>query len=329
MNAASSGQVGIIIVNWNSGDLRRKCLASMMVCERLDRIACVAVVDNNSRDGSCDDLPDIPVPVRVIRNSDNKGFAAACNQGAAVCNADYLLFLNPDSELLPNSLSVPLSFMDEPENRRVAVCGIQLLDEADRVSRSCSRLPTCYNLTTMALRLHSLSRRLFPPNFMKEWDHSQTRVVEQVIGAFFLVRRSVYDQLQGFDERFFVYFEEVDFCERTRQLGMQTVYLATAQARHVGGGCSNQVRATSLFYSLRSRLLYARKHFSTTAAGLIDVTTLFAEPSIRIFRAAISLKWKKVRPLTQAFGMLWRDRFAQKAITQAAFPSTAGERRAA
>jgi GT2 family glycosyltransferase len=150
-----------------------------------------------------------------------------------------------------------------------------------------------------------------------------------VIGAFFLVRRSIYDQLQGFDERFFVYFEEVDFCERTRQLGMQIVYLATAQARHVGGGCSNQVKATSLFYSLRSRLLYARKHFSNTAASLVEVTTLFAEPTIRIFRAAISFRWKKVRPLADAFGMLWRDRFARKATAQAAVPTTAGERRAA
>lgn len=329
MKDARSGQVGIVIVNWNSGDLLRKCLASMTASERLDRVACVAVVDNHSQDGSCDSLPEISVPVRVIRNADNKGFAAACNQGAALCHADYLLFLNPDSELLPNSLSVPLQFMDEPENRRVAVCGIQLLDESDRVARSCSRLPTCYNLTTMALRLHSLSRRLFPPNFMKEWDHSQTRVVEQVIGAFFLVRRTIYDQLQGFDERFFVYFEEVDFCERTRQLGMQTVYLATAQARHVGGGCSNQVRATSLFYSLRSRLLYARKHFSRSSAGIVEFATLFAEPSIRLFRAALSLKLKKIRPLTEAFGMLWRDRWSQKSAPQAESKQVVSERRAA
>lgn len=318
MQTIASGQLGIVIVNWNSGDMLRSCLASMAACDRIDRLAQVVVVDNNSADDSCDNLPSLPVPVRVIRNSDNRGFAAACNQGASVCHGDYILFLNPDSELLPNSLSVPLQFMDDPQHANVAVCGIQLLDEAGRVARSCSRLPTCFNLTAMALRLHSVSRRLFPPNFMKEWDHAETRDVEQVIGAFFLVRRSVYDQLHGFDERFFVYFEEVDFCERTRQLGMRTVYLATAQAIHVGAGCSGQVRALSLFYSLRSRLLYASKHFSTSAAITVHVATLVGEPVIRVIRSTFGFKWKQIGPLMFAFGKLWRDRWNPRNTT----PST-------
>lgn len=326
METAASGQLGIVIVNWNSGDMLRSCLASMTACERIDRLAQVIVVDNNSADGSCDNLPSLPLPVRVIRNSENRGFAAACNQGALVCQGEYVLFLNPDSELLPNSLSVPLQFMDDPQNANVAICGIQLLDESGRVARSCSRLPTCFNLTTMALRLHSLSRRLFPPNFMKEWDHAQTRDVEQVIGAFFLVRRTVYDQLHGFDERFFVYFEEVDFCERTRQLGMRTVYLATAQATHVGAGCSGQVRALSLFYSLRSRLLYASKHFSAGAAITVHAATLIGEPIIRVTRATLGFKWKQVGPLVFAFGKLWQDRWRPRSTTPLTSTSAALKR---
>jgi GT2 family glycosyltransferase len=328
MKTTNSSQVGIVIVNWNSGEMLRSCLSSMMVCDQLDCLEQVVIVDNNSADDSCENLPSLPVPVRVIRNTENRGFAAACNQGATVCHGKYVLFLNPDSELLPNSLSEPLRFMDEPWNANVAVCGIQLLDESGRVARSCSRLPTCFNLTAMALRLHSVSRRLFPPNFMKEWDHAQTRDVEQVIGAFFFVRRSVYDQLGGFDERFFVYFEEVDFCERTRQLGQRTVFLAAAQAIHVGAGCSGQVRGLSLFYSLRSRLLYANKHFSRAAAFTVQAATLVGEPVIRVTRAALGLKWKQIGPLTFAFRKLWQDRFSRRTALPSNSAST-GLKRAA
>jgi N-acetylglucosaminyl-diphospho-decaprenol L-rhamnosyltransferase len=94
MDAATMGRLGIVIVNWNSGDMLRQCLASMAVCDRFDRVAQVVVVDNNSRDDSCDDLPSLTAPVKVIRNADNLGFAAACNQGAAVCSAEYVLFLS-------------------------------------------------------------------------------------------------------------------------------------------------------------------------------------------------------------------------------------------
>jgi GT2 family glycosyltransferase len=167
----------------------------------------------------------------------------------------------------------------------------------------------------MALRLNGLSRRWFPPHFMKEWDHSQTRVVDQVIGAFFLVRTQLFEDLNGFDERFFVYFEEVDFCERTRQRGLKTVYLASAQARHVGAGCSSQVRGRALFYSLRSRIAYAEKHLPRGQATLVRAATLVGEPSIRIAASVLKLKWKNLQPLISAFAMLWQDRFTGKPAT--------------
>ncbi len=309
MDPQKPGQLGIVIVNWNSGPLLRRCLESMSACLRIDRVALVVVVDNDSHDGSCDDLPRIDIPVEVIRNDSNRGFAAACNQGAAVCHAEYLLFLNPDTELLSNSLSVPLDYLDDPHHRDVGICGVQLLDERGRVARSCSRLPTGFSLVAMAWRLHGLSRWLFPPHFMKEWDHAETRVVEQVIGAFFLVRTRLFERLGGFDERFFVYFEEVDFCERTRQLRLQTVFLASAQARHMGGGCSNQVRGRSLFYSLRSRIAYADKHLPRWQSLLVLASTSLGEPMIRLALATLKLKWQTVGQLMYAFGNLWQDRF--------------------
>lgn len=321
MAAKQPGQLSIVIVNWNSGDMLRCCLQSMSVAQSLDRVSQVVVVDNDSRDGSCDNLPQISVPVVVIRNDSNRGFAAACNQGAAACQSDYVLFLNPDSELLANSLSEPLVYMDAPEHQDVGICGIQLLDGKGKVARSCSRLPTFWSLITLALRLQGLSRRLFPPHFMKEWDHAETRQVEQVIGAFFLVRMPLFQHLGGFDERFFVYFEEVDFCERTRQLGLKTMYLASAQALHVGGGCSSQVKGRSLFYSLRSRIQYAQKHLPRIQALLVAAATMIAEPIIRITFAILKLKRKNIGPLMFAFSKLWQDRFTRQPAASNAQPS--------
>lgn len=301
--------LAIVIVNWNSGQFLKDCLASLHHCEGLGRVTRVVVVDNASHDDSYRDLPALPVALTVICNETNRGFAAACNQGAAVCNAQHLLFLNPDTVLHANSLRGPLEHLDDPSNADVGICGIQLIDDRGRIGRTCSRLPTPVSMFAMATRLHSLLPRLFPPHFMKEWDHQQTRTVEEVIGAFFVVRRDLFEQLNGFDERFFVYFEEVDFCERSRQLGFRTVYLTTAQAEHSGGGCSNQIRGRSLFYSLRSRVLYANKHFSTVAATICWFATFVMEPVIRSLQMVLGLRFKNLGPLWFANSLLWRDRF--------------------
>lgn len=308
-SSMSGGGLAIVIVNWNSGQFLKDCLASLNRCEHLDRLAQVVVVDNASHDDSYRDLPVLPVPLTVIRNKTNRGFAAACNQGAAVCTANYLLFLNPDTVLHANSLRGPLDYLDDTNHADVGICGIQLIDDRGRIGRTCSRLPTPVSMFAMATRLHSLLPRLFSPHFMKEWDHQQTRVVDEVIGAFFVVRRDLFWQLDGFDERFFVYFEEVDFCERSRQLGFRTVYVATAQAEHTGGGCSNQIRGRSLFYSLRSRVLYANKHFTTSAAAMCWFATFVMEPVIRSLQMILGLRFKNLGPLWYANSLLWRDRF--------------------
>ena len=141
---------------------------------------------------------------------------------------------------------------------------------------------------------------------MSEWDHATNRDVDQVIGAFFLIRRTVFEALNGFDERFFVYFEEVDVSYRARQAGWRSVYLATARAFHAGGGTSQQVKAARLFYSLRSRLLYGFKHFSRLRAWALVGVTLLVEPISRLVFSAIRGGREDVLNTLRAYGMLWR-----------------------
>ena len=141
---------------------------------------------------------------------------------------------------------------------------------------------------------------------MTEWDHAATRTVDEVMGAFFFMRRSAFERLGGFDERFFVYFEEVDFSLRAREAGWRTVYLADAQAFHLGGGVSDQVKAHRLAYSLHSRLLYVVKHFSTLDSSMVAAATLLIEPWTRLAWAALRLAPREIGETLGGFFLLWR-----------------------
>src|SRR5688572_16617814 len=117
----------IIIVNWNTGTLIRDCLKSITQARGEGfRLGRVVVVDNNSVDGSSEGLGDSSdQPISVLYNDTNRGFAAACNQGAAGTQADYLLFLNPDTRLFPDSLWRSLEFLEQAENGKVGICGVR------------------------------------------------------------------------------------------------------------------------------------------------------------------------------------------------------------
>ncbi|QXP88570.1 glycosyltransferase family 2 protein [Methylococcus capsulatus] len=273
--------IDIVIVNWNSGNQLRECLRSIGNLVGEAEPLTVTVVDNASCDGSADGLPEPSCPLRVIRNRANLGFGRASNLGAREGSADYLLFLNPDTRLHPGALSIPLGFMESETGRHVGICGVQCLDETGGVARCCARFPTAWRLVGQALGLDRLFPRWIPPHFLGEWPHDSDRDVDQVIGAFFFVRRAVFEQLGGFDERFFVYYEDLDFSLRARRAGWGSRYLAGARIFHRGGGVSRQISARRLHYLTHSKLRYARKHFAGIDAFLVSAAVLLLEPLAR------------------------------------------------
>lgn len=298
--------VSIVIVNWNSGAQLAEGVSSIEKCHH-GLVSSVVIVDNSSTDdslGRVETLQNLPLKPLIIRKSENSGFGKACNLGAQLAESEYLLFLNPDAALYADTLPKALAFIKDPANSTVGICGVQLLDEDGRISRSCARFPTAWGFVAHAVGLD----RLFPHlgHFMAEWDHKITRDVDHVIGAFFLVRRELFEALHGFDERFFVYLEDLDFSCRAHRAGWRSVYLAEAQAFHAGGGTSKQIKARRLFYSLRSQLLYSVKHFSRIGALTVMFSTLLIEP---LSRFALALK-RRSRPELEetwaAYGMLWR-----------------------
>ena len=298
----------IIIVNWNSGGSLSECIESIGAARKDGfELSRVVVVDNASQDGLPDDLEDLRLPLVLLRNKENRGFAVACNQGAQGSKADFLLFLNPDTRLFKNSLTEPLSFMGRAENRDIAILGIQLVDEKGRASRTCARFPAPHHFLAHMLGLYRLYPRLFQDHFMREWDHGESRDVDHVMGAFFLIRRQLFEDLGGFDEQFFVYLEDLDLSFRARKAGWRTYYLITAQVYHKGGGASEQAKAMRLFYSLRSRIFYGYKHFTLGTATALMLATLLLEPWARIGLALSMRSHSRIKETLKAYVYLWES----------------------
>jgi N-acetylglucosaminyl-diphospho-decaprenol L-rhamnosyltransferase len=295
----------IVIVNWNAGAQLQRCLDSISTASLNGaELLRVVIVDNASSDGSAERIQPGSVPLFMIRNTINRGFAAACNQGARDSQAAYLLFLNPDIVLTNESLAAPVRFMESERNSKVAVCGVQLLNGRGQIVPSCSRFPTPQHFYSQIFGLTHLFPDWFQESLMRDWNHRETRPVDIVMGAFLLVRQEIFATLQGFDEDFFVYYEEVDFLCEVHRAGWRSYYLVTAQAYHNGGGCSNQAKAARLFYSLRSRIIYCCKHFGWAHAAGVVLATCLIEPFSRMAYATARDGMREIGDTLRAYAML-------------------------
>lgn len=300
--------IDIVVVNWNSG----RQLTSMMrsvAAYNAGAVSRIVIVDNASTDDSMARDWGIEInscEIDVIKNESNLGFGVACNQGAARGRGKYILFLNPDAELYDDSLRKAIDFMEHPENQSVGVCGVQLIDEDQHIARSCARFPTPLMFTLMALGLDRLSMFSRFRHHMTDWDHAFTRDVDHVIGAFYFIRREIFESVGGFDDRFFVYLEDLDLSLRVHKSGKRVVYLADVRAFHAGGGTSRQIKATRLFYSLRSRLLYGFKHFSTLGAWWVAGVTMVVEPLSRLALSLLRGNIGDVKNTIAGYSMIWR-----------------------
>lgn len=298
----SDSGIDVVVVNWNAGDHLRRCVESVLALAAANPGLTLTVVDNASTDSSLSQLPQNPA-LRVIRNERNLGFAAACNQGARAGKSKYILFLNPDMILTdPAALTRPIETIQaEPS---VGIVGIQLRDEDGAVTRSCTRFPTARRVLGWSFGLDRFLPRFFDPQFMTDFDHSKSRDVDVVMGAFFFVPRMLFDRLGGFDERFFVYYEEVDFARRARIIGYSSRFLADVSATHVGHGTTEGIRAIRYFLVSRSRVQYGAAHFGPMGRLASTISTIVFEPLIRLAFALASGNFAGAMQTAQGARML-------------------------
>jgi N-acetylglucosaminyl-diphospho-decaprenol L-rhamnosyltransferase len=297
--------VHVVIVNWNAGGHLAACLASLARSEEgADIVSHVTVIDNASTDGSAEGLERPDLPLEVVRNPANVGFAAACNQGAAGSATDYLLFLNPDTEVFPDTLATAVRFMESEEAGQVGICGVRVVDGAGRPLIAAGRFPTLRVMVGKITRAERLLPGLFPPHHLTPAEIRESRTVDQVIGAFFLVRRALFEELGGFDPRYFLYFEEVDFSLRACERGALSYLLRDARVVHAENVSSNQVPDARLFHSLRSRLLFAYSHWPLWHADVMLGLTLTVELVGRLGHAGLRRSAADLAAVARAYRRL-------------------------
>ncbi|MFD2677429.1 glycosyltransferase family 2 protein [Camelimonas lactis] len=302
-------RLDVVIVNWNSGALLADCLDALGRSTIASALH-VFVVDNASHDSSWRAAEGVrPLRVTLIRNADNRGFGAACNQAAFAGNAPYVLFLNPDTRVFPETLEKALAFITSPfqGGPPPGIAGVQLVDDSGEVQRTCANAPSAGRLLGRALALDKVAPRLVTPHFMTEWDHRDTRPVAQVMGAFLLVERPLFQQLGGFDERFFVYYEDLDLCVRAATAGRTVAHDAGAQVWHQGQGTTAQVKDRRLFYIWRSEVLFAAKHYGRAVAWSLLAAQLLAQTPLRVAQTLAQRRRSEWRQVLRGAGMLLGD----------------------
>ena len=300
----------IVIVNWNSGAMLADCIASIAEGD-VSRIGRVIVVDNGSVDGSekvrC---PGIDLIVDLAGR--NLGFGAACNRGAAQGRSDLVLFINPDVEVAPEAISRTVEAMGQEPNHDVGVMGIRLIDRHGVPQAHCARFPKLRHFLAESTGLSHLFPRYFKPIRLLEFDHLQSRDVDHVIGAFYCIRRSLFEQLGGFDEEFFVYYEDLDLSRRVASAGWRVRFLAEPSAFHHEGGTSRKILARRLFLAIQGRLLYAKKHRSRSEFVLIQLIALLIEPVTRSLYALSRGRWSEFRETVTGYSLLFSHIFRAK-----------------
>jgi len=262
--APSKGvDVSVILVSRNTCAL--VCTALRSIFESGDAfIKEVVLVDNGSTDETSVVVPREFPAVKYLRSETNLGFAKANNRAADAASGEFLLLLNSDARLKSDTLAQAVAWMRQhPE---CGIAGVQLLNPDGSRQNSIANLPS---LATELLN-KSLLRRLFPRRFPgKEHQFTEPVEVESIVGAFMLIRSSLWQALGGFDERFFFFFEETDFCLQARRLGWKVCHLPQAQVWHDQGQSARQMPASARIEYWRSRYAYFRKNHARLTRGLL------------------------------------------------------------
>ncbi len=260
--------LSIIIVSYNTEAILRKALEKVYQQKHYDDFE-ILVVDNASSDGSCEMVEREFPQVRLFRNPSNDGFAAGNNIAIREARGEYLLLLNSDAYIFPDTLKESVDFMDA--NPRTGIMGVQLVCEDGSPQPSAREFPTPWKkfkvMTGFEAR-HPSYETYYDYYQATVGDRPQAKSVEWVPGAYFLLRRRMVDEIGLLDENFFMYFEEVDYCLRAIKAGWNVIFNPQITVIHLGGQSSlktsaNVSRSGRQIVDIRvnSEYDYYRKHY--------------------------------------------------------------------
>ena len=263
--------LSVIIVNWNTRQLLRECLSSVIANRQgaghqgLDLE--IFVVDNGSSDGSPQMVEQEFPSVILIKNQDNRGFAAANNQAIEHATGKYVLLLNSDTLVHGDVLASAVGYLESHPN--VAVLGCRVLNEDGSVQPSCGTFPGLLNLAVLSSGLWKLPSPAFlARSQLRPLEGPDAQDVDYVSGCFMCLRRSAVAEVGLLDEKFFFFGEEVDWCRRFREKGYRVRAAPVGTITHLGSASARKLNHKRDLMLTSGIVLLHRKHHGTVAASL-------------------------------------------------------------
>lgn len=293
--------VSIVIVSYNSSAFISDCLASVFASRR-DVQQQVIVVDNASKDDGVARIRAGFPDVELLEPGRNLGFAAGVNHGVRHADGEFILLLNPDTVLRPRAVDEIVAFARRHPGHGL-YGGRTLRPDESLEPSSCWGEPTLWSMAMFALGISTMfpRNRWLDPESLGSWQRDTIREVGIISGCFLLVPRAVWNELGGFDERYFMYGEDADLALRARARGYRPIICPTAELVHEVGQCSETpVHKSLLLYRGKASLVRTHWHGPARWLGLF---CLAAGTGLRAALARVSSRTGVGR-----WGTLWRER---------------------
>ena len=309
--------LSIVIVSWNTVDMLRDCLASVVEAPNNIQLE-IFVVDNASEDGSQYMVKDEFPQVQVIENETNDGFAAGNNRALRVCTGEFVLLLNSDTLIHENVLDACHEFMQLTAKAGAMGCRVLNTDGSPQIS--CSNYPSLTNLFLLTIgTTHFSWLKRIDQYQMRYWNRTNTQQVDVISGCYMFIRRSALNQVGLLDESFFFFAEETDWCKRLKSLGWQVWYAPVGKITHHGGGSSQNLSYRRDLMLSNGHVRLHKKHGGVLAALMCWVILFMFNLSRAIFWSTRSL-WSQRQCVKQ------RARHFRSIVAdfRSAWPSTPG-----
>ena len=247
--------ISVVIVNYNVQYFLEQCILSVQAASENLQVE-IIVVDNNSTDTSCQLILEKYPEVILIQNKENVGFSKANNQGVKIAKGEYILILNPDTIVAEDTFAQILAYAKSKQN--LGILGVKLIDGSGKFLLESKRgIPTpqvSFN------KLFGISSRETGKYYATHLNENETGVVDILVGAFMLLKRSVYNEVNGFDETYFMYGEDIDLSYKILHKGYQNYYYANTQVIHYKGE-STKKDIKNLKYFHKAMKIFYKKHF--------------------------------------------------------------------
>lgn len=304
--ATTPAELTIIIVSYNTRELTLKCLETLFA-EAGDLAMRVVVLDNASADGSADAIASRFPQAELIRSPENIGFARANNLVAESITSEWMLLLNPDTEVHPGAIANLLAFSKAHPEAGITG-GRTVFPDGSLNIASCWKRMTPWSLFCSTFWLTNLFPKsaFFNPEAIGGWRRDTVRRVDIVVGCFLMIPTALWRKLGGFDSRYFMYGEEADLCLRASSMGFQPMITPDAQIMHLVGASSTK-RTDKVLRVAKAKTTLIRDHWSKLLIPL-GVAQMWLWAAVRRIGSAIVASLTGKTEQRDHWAMIWKQR---------------------